>query len=121
MFWSYVYRGYSWLLLFQNGARRGFVLDLGGVLKRVFGGRFSLYFWASAVENVVYFACFGVIGEHGLFGGGPKRQFRVSFVFGGPGTFSLFDVSSRNHYFYRGFVKRPAFLRKPPPVGPLFL
>ena len=70
-FWSYVYRGFGFL--FQNSARRGFVSDLGCVFKRVLWARVWLFlgrFLASAVENVVYFAFFGVFGAHGVFGGG---------------------------------------------------
>ena len=85
----------------------------GGVFKRVFKRRLSLFsglFLASAVENVVYFAFFGVIGEHGFLEGGEKKgTFEYAFCFGFRG-FLRFSTSSHETTIFIGFSGGHRFL-----------
>ena len=103
VFWSYVYRCFGFSN-FQNSARRGFVSDLGGVFKRVLWARFSLFsgrFLASAVENVVYFAFFGVIGAHGFLEGVQKRAV----------SSTLFVLVFGDFFAFRRLLTKPLFYR----------
>ena len=104
VFWRYVYRGFGFFF-FQNSVRRGFVSDLGCVFKRVLWARFSLFsgrFLASAVENVLYFAFFGVFGAHGFFGGGGRKKWTV--------LSTLFVLGFGDFFAFRRLCTKPLFL-----------